>query len=159
MLDDGGQTSITTDPSLISDEEVVRRLPGVRIDEDNAPHWKGILEKRLLFPRCQDCGHWLFPIRDLCSKCWSTNLRYEEVSGKATLYLFVVNHVGPPIPEVDYSTPYPVGAAELVEQDALRFLAPLVNVDLEDLQHDMPVELTWIIRSNEPAPAWQPAGS
>src|SRR5262249_41339212 len=94
----------------ISDEEVVRRLPGVRIDEVNAPHWKGLLEKRLLITRCQDCGYWLFPIRDFRSECWSTNVAFEEVSGEATLYLFVIYHQGRPIPGVDYSTPYPVGA-------------------------------------------------
>jgi uncharacterized OB-fold protein len=144
--------------SVISDEEVVRRLPGVRIDEDSAPHWKGLLEKRLLIPRCQECGYWIFPIRDFCSECWSTNVKYEQVSGKGSLYLFVIYHQGMPIPGVDYSTPYPVGAGELVEQKGLRFLAPLVEVKNEDIKHDMPLELTWIERAGEPAPAWKPAG-
>lgn len=160
---------MTIAQSTISDAELIQRLPGVIIDEFNKEHWRAMFERRLVLPRCQDCGHWLMPIRDFCSECWSTNVGWEEVSGKGTLHLYVIYHqgrfvIGPATRAGTkagnnmYETPFPAGAAELVEQKGLRFIAPLVNVRNEDIRHDMPLELTWIDRGGVPAPGWQPAG-
>jgi uncharacterized OB-fold protein len=141
----------------ISDEELLARFPDVYIDHDNKEHWKGMLQRRLLINRCQKCGYWIYPHRPMCPECWSTDVKSEEVSGKGTIYLLVLYHQGRPIPGVDYSTPYPVAAAELPERKGLRYLAPVVNAPSEKIKIGMPVELTWIERGGVPAPAWQPA--
>lgn len=142
---------------MISDEEVLARFPDVHIDHDNKAYWKGKLEKRLLINRCQECGYWVYPFRPCCPECWSDSVAAEEVSGKGAIYLLVFYHQGRPIPGVDYSTPYAVGAVELAEREGLRYVAPIVNAANDEIKIGMPVELVWIDRDGVPAPAFAPA--
>jgi uncharacterized OB-fold protein len=107
----------------ITDEEVVAKFPGVYIDHDNKDYWKGKLQKRLLFNRCQDCGYWIYPFRPVCPECWSDKVSAEEVGGKGFIYLLVFYHQGRPIPGVTYSPPYAVAAVELEEREGLRYVA------------------------------------
>lgn len=137
--------------SELTDAELVARLPGIRLTHDNKAHYKGILQQRLLFYRCRDCGHWIYPRYPGCPACWSDDVVVEEVSGKGTVYLYCLFHQGRPIPGVDYSTPYPVAAIELVEQEALRYVAPLVGPGSTEAQLGAPVSLTWIERAGAPA--------
>ena len=92
-----------------------------------------------------------------CPECWSSNVVPTEVSGKGTVYLLVVLHQGRPLAGTDYSAPVPVAGVELVEQKALRYVAPIVNCEPGDVRLEMPVELTWVDRDGAPAPAFQPA--
>jgi uncharacterized OB-fold protein len=140
----------------ITDEEVVARFPGVYIDHDNKDYWKGKLQKRLLFNRCQDCGYWIYPFRPVCPECWSDNVSAEDIGGKGFIYLLVFYHQGRPISGVTYSPPYAVAAIELEEREGLRYVAPIVNADNDDIEIGIPVELTWIERDGVPAPAFQP---
>jgi uncharacterized OB-fold protein len=147
------------EPEVISDEEVLQRFPGVLVDYDNAAHFRGILERRLLINRCQDCGHWIYPHYPMCSVCWSTNVVPTEVSGKATVRFFTLLHQPAfrAIEGIDYSEAHPDVAFELVEQERLCYSARLVNCRNEDLYIGMPVELTWSEADGVPAPAFQPA--
>ncbi len=143
----------------ISDEEVVAKFKGISLSPDNLDHFRGLLARRLLINRCQECGYWIYPHRPMCPKCWSDSVSAEEVSGKGTLYLWTAYHDpsyhgGPPRVE---GYPFPVGAAELPERKALRYVAPIVNCPLEEIQIGLPVEITWQERDGVPFPAWQPA--
>lgn len=140
----------------VSDEELLAQLPGVYIDHDNKDHWKGMLRRRLMINRCQDCGYWIYPPRPLCPECWSERIEAEEVSGRGSIYLLILYHQGREIPGVDYATPYPVAAVELEEREGLRYLAPIVDAPKERIQIGAPVELVWIERSGTPAPAFRP---
>jgi hypothetical protein len=142
----------------ITDQEVLERFPNVLIDRDNVAHYRGLLQKKLLVNRCQDCGYWIYPERPICPECWSFNVRAEEVSGKGTVYMFTLLHQGPPIPGVDFSTPHPIAGIELPEREGLRYLSTIVNCPNQDIKIGMPVELTWIERAGVPAAAFQPAG-
>lgn len=137
-------------------QDLLDRFPGYLIDYDNEQHYRGMLEHKLLLPRCDLCGHWIYPIAPMCPACWSTDTSFTQVSGKGRVYLFTLLYQGAPIPDVDFSTPHPIAGVELDEQPGLRYLAPIVNCELDQIQFDMPVELTWIERANMPAPAFQP---
>lgn len=41
--------------------------------------------EELCLPLCQDCGLVLYPLRENCSHCLSTNLSWEPVDNKATV--------------------------------------------------------------------------
>jgi len=137
----------------MTDQEVLAKFPDVLIDQDNIEHYRGLLQRKLLINRCQECGYWVYPHRPMCSRCWSERVAPTEPSGKGTVYMYTILYQGPP--GVDY--PQLVPAVELREHKGLRYLAPLVNCRHEDAYIGMPVELTWIERKGVPAPAWQPA--
>src|SRR3954467_6143920 len=100
---------------VISDEELVARFAGYALDRDNAPHFRGRLDRRLLCNRCADCGTWHHPPRPICPACWSTDVVATEVGGTGNIHLTVFLHQGPPASGVDYTTPYPVVTIELDE--------------------------------------------
>lgn len=140
----------------ISDEEVIRRFPGVEVDRDNVEHYRGLLQKKLLINLCEN-GHWIYPHRPMCPVDWSWNVRATEVSGKGTVYMFTLLRQGAPIPGVDFSTPHPIAAIELAEQEGLRYLATIVNCPIDQIHDGMLVELVWIERNGVPEAAFQPA--
>jgi uncharacterized OB-fold protein len=140
----------------ISDQELLDRYPWATITHDNKEQWRGFLERRLVVNRCQDCCYWINEPRPLCPKCWSTNVRPEAVSGRGRVQWFSLNHQGPAIPEHDYSRPYPVVTVELEEQVNLRISSTVVNCELERIQCDLPVHLTWQERQGAPLPVFEP---
>lgn len=142
----------------ISDEAVLERYPHIRLDHLNKHHYRGYLEHRLVLGRCADCGRWHSPLRPRCPECWSTAVSPTAVSGRGTVHLLTLLHQGPPSPEVDYSTPWPLAAIELVEQPGLRVVGTLVDCPPEACRVGVPVELTWITRQGAPWPAFRPVG-
>jgi uncharacterized protein len=142
---------------MISDETVLERYPHIRLDHLNKQLYKGYLEHRLVAGRCGHCGQWHTPLRPRCPSCWSTSVAATPVSGRGTVYLLTLLHQGPPSPDVDYSTPWPLAAIELLEQPGLRVVGTLVDCAPEQLHIGLPVELTWIVRAGAPWPAFRPS--
>jgi uncharacterized protein len=143
----------------ISDDEVMQRFPDVLVDYDNLEHFRGLLQRRLLINRCQQCGYWIYPHRPMCPKCWSWRVEPTEVSGKGTLYMFTLSlptHLGSRIAGLDYAEPTPIGGVELPEREGLRYLAQIVNCPVDDIRIGMLMRLTWIDRNGTPAPAFEP---
>jgi uncharacterized OB-fold protein len=142
--------------TAIADEEVLTRFPAVLINRDNLEHYRGLLQRKLLINRCQDCGYWIRPHRRSCPECWSTNVVPTEVSGRGTIYMFTLLHQGAPIPGQDFSTPVGIVAVEFPEQEGLRYLSTMVDCPNEEIRIGMPVELVWTERDGNPAPAFRP---
>jgi uncharacterized protein len=140
---------------VITDEELLDTFAGYGVERDNAAHFRGRLEHRLLINRCADCGLWHHPPRPVCPGCWSTNVSAQPVSGNGTIYLAVFLHQGPPAPGVDYSTPYPLVTVELDEQPGLRFTATVIGAVNDDIAIGERVHLDWIQRGGVPVPAFR----
>ncbi|HEY4850755.1 MAG TPA: OB-fold domain-containing protein [Streptosporangiaceae bacterium] len=139
-----------------ADETVLERFPAVRLDHLNKRYYQGLLRRELLVNRCLACGAWHTPLRPICPACWSADLRPTAVSGRGTVYALTLLHQGPPAPGVNYATPFPLAAVELVEQPGLRVESTLVDWAREDLRIGLEVELTWIDREGAPWPAFRP---
>jgi len=139
----------------VSDEELVARFAGFALDRDNAAHFRGRLERRLLINRCEDCGLWRHPPRPVCPRCWSSDTRPTEVSGDGVIHLLVFLHQGPPADGVDYATPYPVATVELDEQPGLRFTSTVVGASNADLAIGRRVRLDWVDRGGAPLPVFR----
>jgi uncharacterized OB-fold protein len=142
-------------PTEVTDEELLRRFPGQRIDHDNREMFRARLDHRLLINRCDDCGLWRHPPRPICPSCWSTRVTPTEVSGTGTIYMAIFLHQGPPAEGVDYHTPYPVVTVELDEQAGLRFTSTVVGSTNEDIRIGRRVELDWIDRAGSPLPVFR----
>lgn len=141
-----------------ADEQLIARFAGHGINRDNAGHFRGRLERRLLMSRCRDCGRWQHPTRPMCPACWSTDMTLDEVAGRGTIHLLMVLHQGPPAPGVDYVAGHPVVTVELEEQPALRFTSTVVaDFPPDDLRIGTTVELEWIERDGTPTPVFRKA--
>ena len=67
-----------------------RPLPAVT--ELNRPFWEGAAAGELRLQRCAACAHLLYPIASLCPVCLGRELRWETLSGRATVHASVVFH-------------------------------------------------------------------
>jgi uncharacterized protein len=141
-----------------TDDEVFAHFHDVKIDRDNIAHYRGLMAKKLLMNRCDDCGNWIYPHRPICPECLSWNVTPTQLSGKGRLYMYTLimqsRDPGNPLLE-----PIQAAAIELSEQPGLRYLSRMVNCPAERLMHDMPVELTWIEEKGRFWPGFQPVGS
>lgn len=61
-------------------------------DEDSAPYWEGLRNRRLLVQRCADCGHTQWYFRAMCTACWSRKLEHVQSSGRGVVYSFTEVH-------------------------------------------------------------------
>lgn len=141
--------------SDVSDEELIGRYPDQRVDYDTRARYLGYLDRELLINRCADCGTFHEPPAPICAACWSTSIEPTAVAGTGTIYLTMFLHQGPPAAGVDYSTPYPVVAVELDEQEGLRFASTVLDASNDDIRIGRRVELAWFERDGAPLPAFR----
>lgn len=139
----------------IDDEQLVRCFPGEPISHDNAAHYRGRLEQRLVMNRCGDCRTWHHPPKPICPECWSRNVVPTPVAGTGVIHLAIHLHQGPPAEGVDYSSPYPVVTVELDEQPGLRFTSTVVGARPEQIVIGARVELHWQTRHGSPMPVFR----
>ena len=95
-------------------------------DEDGAFFWEGTAQGELRIQKCNSCGHLRHPPRPMCPVCRSVDRGWTTMSGKGTIWSYVVPH--PPLlaPYSDLA-PYNVIVVELEENPNLRFVGNLVS--------------------------------
>ena len=54
------------------------------------PFWDALREERVVLQHCGACGTWVHYPRARCSHCLAADLRWEEVTGRGTLFTFTV---------------------------------------------------------------------
>jgi uncharacterized OB-fold protein len=124
-------------------------LPDVE-DVDAAPFWAAAKEKRLVAQRCGACGRMRLPPHPFCSACRSEKAEWVDLSGRGTVWSFVVHH-GPTLPAYQPFAPFPVIVVELAEDKRMRLTgnivsspgAPINSVDPSTLRIGMPVKVTF----------------
>ena len=94
--------------------------------EDTAEFWAGCARGELLVQACGHCGRWRFPPRPMCPHCRSLEQTWEPVSGRATVWSFVVPHP-PLLPAYAELAPYPVIVVALDEDATIRMVGNLVE--------------------------------
>ncbi len=119
------------------------------------PFWDAAKDGKLVFQRCQNCNHAFLPGREECPRCLKPDLVWEESSGRATLYSWVVYYR--PYGEAYKSrVPYTVGIVAL--EEGPRFASNIVDmVDPEALEIDQPLELKIEIDDGIAIPRFRPA--
>jgi len=101
-----------------------RRLPTP--DPLTKPYWDSCKAHAMQVQQCEDCWRWVFYPRNLCPHCFGTNLAWKPVSGKGTLYSFIIAHQpGPGYAKEE--CPYVTAIVELDE--GVRLHTNLVGVE------------------------------
>lgn len=129
-----------------------RVLP--RVTDQNRHFWTGGAEGVLRFLRCDKCEAWVHPPQPVCPRCHGKDLAPRDVSGRATVYSFTVNHKawmpGP-------AEPYVIAVVEIAEDPSVRLTTNLVNVAPEDVRIGMPVRVVFEEREDVWIPLFEPA--
>ncbi|MFE7647753.1 OB-fold domain-containing protein [Streptomyces phaeoluteigriseus] len=77
-------------------------------------YWEAAAGGRLLIRRCRACGRAHHYPREFCPHCWSEDVRWEEASGRASLYTWSVVHRND-LPPFGERTPYVAAVVDLAE--------------------------------------------
>ena len=95
-------------------------------DEESEGFWEGTAAGELRVQVCGACGILRFPPRPMCPHCQSTERHWVAVSGRGTIWSFVVPHP-PLLPAFTALAPYAVITVALEERPALRMVGNLVT--------------------------------
>lgn len=115
------------------------KRPRPMLTKDQEFFFAGAKEGKLLVQRCGVCGHLQYPPHAACQSCQSFEIEPAEVSGKGTVYSYVVTH-HPQVAAFDY--PLPVALIELAEGP--RMISNLVDIDPADIRIGQPVEVSFV---------------
>jgi uncharacterized OB-fold protein len=118
-------------------EKVPRVLPTT--EELSEFFWKSGQDGKLRFLRCESCSYIIHPPTSYCPKCQSRTAAPSEVSGRATVYSFTVNHH----PWDGVGDVYVIGVVQIEEQSDVRLTTNLVDVDPAEVRIGMPVEVAF----------------
>ena len=126
-------------------------------DDDSAPYWEAATRGELRVQRCASCRAWRFPPRPRCPRCGSAATAWERVSGRGTVYSFVVVHP-PVLPAFAARVPFAVVLVELAEDPQLRVVGNLLGVPAEQVRIGMPVVVGFeTVVAGVALPQWRPA--
>jgi uncharacterized protein len=95
-------------------------------DEESDGFWEGTAAGELRVQACGACGALRFPPRVMCPVCQSTERSWQAVSGRGTIWSFVVVHP-PVLPAYAPYTPFLVVTVTLAEKPSLRMVGNLVT--------------------------------
>lgn len=121
---------------------------------ESQPYWDAAARHELWLPRCLDCGCLHFYPRAYCPHCSSADIAWEQVSGRATLESFVINHI--PAPGYEDEAPYSIALVMLAE--GIRLMCNIVDVEQtpEALSIGMALEVTFEERGSITIPQFRP---
>jgi uncharacterized OB-fold protein len=118
--------------------------------------WDGTRNGELLIQRCDSCHELYFPPRPFCPACSSHDVTIEKMSGRGTLYSYVINNGRHP----GIESPYSIAVVRLDE--GVRMMSNIVNCEQtpEALVLDMAVEVVFDVFSEQiTLPFFQPIGA
>jgi len=127
------------------DDRPPKPRPAPVPDPDTAEYFRACLEGRLLLQRCDDCGAAQLYARDRCLACRGA-LRWEEASGRGTVYSFTVIRQNYSRPFRDW-IPYVVALVDL--EEGPRVMTNIVDCEPDDVRIGMAVQARFEAVSDE----------
>jgi hypothetical protein len=135
-------------------------------DPDSHPFWEGASKGELRIQHCADCARPRMPPRPMCPWCNSLGFVWRTMSGRGTIWSFVVAHP-PLLPAYAELAPYNVVTIALDEDPSLRLVGNLVaspqgrihEVDPASIQIGAPVQVVFQQVEDVYLPRWMPVRS
>ncbi len=126
-------------------------------DPDSEEFWAGCKRGELRMQRCTGCSRMRYYPRPMCPHCQSMQSDWVTVSGRGTIYSFVVCHP-PVLPAFAEKTPYAVLVVELEEDSNLRMVGGLLDHPVDEIEIGLPVEVAFEPLTDEiTLPQWRVA--
>jgi uncharacterized OB-fold protein len=114
--------------------EIERPVP--EITPRMRPFWKAAAEGRLVIQRCDNCGKKHFPAIEICNGCLREALRWIDVSGRGTVFSFVVMHQ---VYHPAFAARVPYVVADIELDEGPHIISNVIGCDLEDVEIGIPV--------------------
>jgi uncharacterized OB-fold protein len=132
---------------------VFRVLP--TLDEPSAFFWTSGADGKLRLLQCSACSYLIHPPAPICAKCHGRQLAPAEVSGRATVHSFTVNHQ----PWDGTGDVYMIGLVTIDEQPDVRLTTNIVDIDAEAVRIGMPVEVVFEDHAPVFVPVFRPVAT
>ena len=71
-------------------EEYKKPLP--TITDENRGFWEGAKRGKICMQQCSECKHIRYPVSHVCPKCLSYNFAWTDLSGRGSVFSYVVFH-------------------------------------------------------------------
>jgi len=110
--------------------------------------YKFIGEKKLMAVKCRRCNSLILPPKNVCPKCFSTDLEWIKLKERGKLVTYTVIHV-PPI-QFQSIAPYAVGIIELEDGPHLLGMIREVKPDKIKVGMDLVVDFDTNLPSQWP---------
>jgi len=125
-------------------------------DEDSRPFWEGCRRGELLMQRCAACRRFRYYPRPMCPRCRSFESDWARMSGRGTVYSWIVAHK-PVMPAFAGLVPMVVVLVELEEDPELRLVGNIRGCRNEDVRIGLPVEVLFEdVGEDVVLPLWRP---
>lgn len=111
-------------------------------DELSQPFWDGVSTHKLVIQRCRSCMNYVHPPYPECTRCRSSDLTFEPVSGRGTIYERVIVE-SPVVTGFEDDVPYAFLLVELAEQEELLVAGNLVDAGPYEGRIGRPVEVVF----------------
>jgi len=135
----------------------MNKKPVPRVDEETRGYWEACRRHELVLQRCGACGTLRYYPRAVCPQCLSSEVRWERMSGRGTVYTFTVTHQNQ-APGFREELPYVLAYVTLDE--GVQMLTNVVGCPPDQVKIGMPVEVTFEDVNDEIAiPRFKPIAS
>jgi uncharacterized protein len=114
--------------------------PLPQITSWSKPFWEHARQHKLAMQKCNSCGKLIFYPRKACPECWSLDLGWKEVSGKAKMNCYTVT-LGGVEPVFQADVPYVLAMVDL--EEGVKMMTNIVECKPEDLKIGMDLEVTY----------------
>ena len=104
---------------------MIADAPLPEVDDLTRPFWEGTAAGELRMQACGACGRLRFPPRPMCPFCQSLDVEWRVMSGRGTVWSYVVPHP-PVLPAFEPLAPYNVVVVALDEDPTLRLVGNLL---------------------------------
>jgi uncharacterized OB-fold protein len=110
--------------------------------EPTREFWAGAARHELLIPRCDACGRYQWYPKPRCRECRSEGFSWAPMSGRGTLFSWVVvTHAF--LPQFVDKVPFVPALVALDEDPAVRLATDIVDCPPDALEFDMALEVTF----------------
>ena len=112
--------------------------PAPRLDSKNRSFWTGGAEGKLMIVRCDDCGRYTHPPRELCRHCQSENVAPRAVAGTGRIDTYTINHQQW---AKDMPVPFAIARVALDDAPGVYLTTNIVGCPVEEVDVDQPVRV------------------
>lgn len=119
--------------------------PLPKISAETQAFWEGLKAHELRVQQCARCARYRFPPQKMCRHCNSLESNWTSVSGKGSVYSFVVPRQTSPgeLPARGFEYPYAVALVELQGTGGVRIASSLLNCPVDEIAIGMAVEVNF----------------
>jgi len=143
-------------------QEQLRKM-GIRVipqpDEVSSPYWEAARRHEMQIQRCGSCRAYQHPPLASCRCCQSTDLRWTQISGRGTVYTFIIDRR---LMVPGFDAPYVVAQIrpEETDDEMVRITANIKACDIHDVHIGMAVEVFFEdVAEDVTLPQFRPAGA